>query len=298
MKLLFTGASGFLGKNILGLLQKDFDVETLGLKKTNDYSVNLAERVPDFERKFDAVLHASGKVYGTTNKQSEQNLFLDINYQGTINLCRGLEKIGVPKYFIFISSVAVYGKTSGELITEDSSLHGNTPYALSKIKAEFFLTKWCAEHKVILSILRPSLIAGEKPEGSLGAMVNGIKTGKYLSVAGGNARKSILMAEDIARILPLLLDKGGIYNICDDIHPSFSVLEELICKQSGKKPPWSIPKWLAKIMATLGSLMGERAPINLTKLEKITTSLTFSNAKAKNKLGWMPLNVLDHFKLE
>ncbi len=298
MKLLFTGASGFLGKNIFGLLQKDFDVETLGLKKINDYSVNLAERVPDFEKKFDAVLHASGKVYGATNKQSEQKFFFDINYQGTINLCKGLEKVGVPKYFVFISSVAVYGKTFGELITEDSSLQGNTPYALSKMKAEAFLTKWCAEHKVILSILRPSLIAGKKPEGSLGAMVNGIKTGKYLSVAGGKARKSILMAEDIARILPLLLDKGGIYNICDDIHPSFSELEKIICKQSGNPPPWSIPKWLAKVMAILGNLMGEKAPINLTKLEKITTSLTFSNTKAKNRLGWKPLNVLDHFKLE
>ncbi len=298
MKLLFTGASGFLGRNILPLLQQKFDVETLGLIKNNDYCVNLAEKEPPFTHGFDVVLHASGKAHSVPKTQQEQALFFDVNYQGTINLCKGLEKAGVPKSFVFISTVAVYGKASGELIAEDSLLQGDTPYALSKIKAEAFLTKWCAKNEVVLSILRPSLIAGKEPKGNLGSMINGIKTGKYLSIAGGKARKSILMADDIARILPSLLDKGGVYNVCDDIHPSFRELETVICKQLHKKLPLSIPMWLAKVIAGAGSLMGDKAPINLAKLDKMTTSLTFSNAKAKKELGWEPLTVVDHFKIE
>ena len=65
----------------------------------------------------------------------------------------------------------------------------------SKKKAEEYLTKWCADHDVTLGILRPSLLAGNNAPGNLGAMVDGIKSGKYLSINHGKARKSLLMAE-------------------------------------------------------------------------------------------------------
>lgn len=65
-----------------------------------------------------------------------------------------------------------------------------------------------------------------------------------------------------------------------------------------KKPPVSIPYWLAKSMALVGDLLGEKAPINSLKLKKITESLTFSNEKAKRELNWQPLNVLENFRIQ
>lgn len=115
-----------------------------------------------------------------------------MNLQGTKNLCAALEKSGIPQAFIFISTVAVYGCEFGSNITEKHPLNGDTPYALSKIQAEEFLTEWCNKHGVILSIIRPSLIAGPNPPGNLGAMIKGIKTGRYLSIGGGKARKAYL----------------------------------------------------------------------------------------------------------
>jgi nucleoside-diphosphate-sugar epimerase len=129
-------------------------------------------------------------------------------------------------------------------------------------------------------------------------MIKGIKTGAYLSIAGGKARKSVLMVEDIARMLPALIEKGGVYNVCDDSQPTFRELELLIAKQLGKRPPISIPYRLAKSMALVGDLLGKRAPINSLKLSKITESLTFSNEKAKGELGWQPINVINHFKIK
>jgi nucleoside-diphosphate-sugar epimerase len=119
-----------------------------------------------------------------------------------------------------------------------------------------------------------------------------------LSIAGGKARKSVLMVQDIARLLPALIEKGGVYNVCDDSHPTFRELEVLIANQLGKKRPISIPYWMAKSMALVGDLLGKRAPINTLKLSKITESLTFSNEKAKRELGWQPLNVLLNFRIE
>lgn len=296
-KLLFTGASGFLGNNLRPLLENDYTVNTLGLTDQDDIKVNLAKDIPDISDHYEIVLHAAGKAHSVPKTDAEKKVFFDVNYQGTVNLCKALEKNSIPKAFIFISTVAVYGLESGENITEEHPLNGNTPYALSKIQAEQFLKEWCSRHNVSLGIIRPSLIAGPNPPGNLGAMIHGIQNGRYLSIAGGKARKSVLMVQDIARLLPSLIEKGGTYNVCDDTHPSFRELEILIALQLKKNPPVSIPHWLAKSMALVGDLLGNKSPINSFKLKKITESLTFSNEKAKRELNWQPLSVLENFKI-
>src|SRR5690554_1597785 len=128
-KLLFTGASGFLGYNVLPYLQMQFDVKTMGLSPRDTYNVNIATTVPVLNEKFDVVLHAAGKAHVVPKSKEEEKLFFDINYQGTVNVCRSLESSGIPKAFIFISTVAVYGLDYGENITEDHPLNGDTPYA-------------------------------------------------------------------------------------------------------------------------------------------------------------------------
>lgn len=297
MKLLFTGASGFLGHNIYPILAQEYEITTIGLTEEDTYTVNMAKEIPELKESYDVVLHAAGKAHVVPKTEAEKQAFYDVNLQGTKNLCMALENSGIPKAFIFISTVAVYGCEFGNNITEEHPLNGNTPYALSKIQAETFLMEWCQNNGVTLGIIRPSLIAGPNPPGNLGAMIRGIRTGRYLSIAGGKARKSVLMVQDIARLLPLLIEKGGIYNVCDDYNPSFHELEALIANQLSKKLPISIPYGLAKGLALLGDCLGNKAPINSLKLDKITKSLTFSNKKAKKELGWQPLNVLDHFKI-
>ena len=297
MKVLFTGASGFLGDNVIFILKNNFDVYTLGLTIKDNYKIDISDYIPDLKDKFEIIIHAAGKAHSTPKTKEEKQQFFDINFQGTKNLCAALEKNSIPKSFIFVSTVAVYGCDYGENITEDHPLNGNTPYALSKIQAEQFLMEWCDRHNVKLSIIRPSLIAGPNPPGNLGAMINGIKTGKYLSIAGGRAQKSVLMVQDIANLIPSLIEKGGVYNVCDNHHPTFRELEEVICEQLGKSMPISIPKWMGKSMALVGDCLGEKAPINSNKLNKIIKPLTFSNEKARCELGWEPMNVIGNFRI-
>lgn len=294
-RLLFTGATGFLGKNIKPILMESYEVTTLGTSDANDIKVNLAKDVPHIASKFDVVLHAAGKAHSVPKTELEVKEFYDVNYTGTVNLCSALERFGTPKSFIFISTVAVYGLDHGENISENEPLNGNTPYAKSKIMAEQYLEDWCAKHNVVLTILRPSLIAGPSAPGNLGAMVKGIRAGRYLSIARGRAKKSVLMVQDIAKLVSLSADKGGIYNVCDDTQPTFRQLESIIARQVGKSIPISIPYWFAKCCALAGDCLGRFAPINSHKLDKITKSLTFSNERVKKTLGWIPTNVLENY---
>ena len=298
MKLLFTGASGFLGNNVHSLLKEMYEVTTVGLLPQDNYTVNIAKGIPELSERYDVVFHAAGKAHSVPKTEAEKQVFFEVNLQGTKNLCAALERVGVPRTFIFVSTVAVYGCDYGENITEEHPLNGTTPYAVSKRLAEEYLQKWCREHNVILGVIRPALIAGPNPPGNLGAMIEGIRRGKYLSIAGSKARKSVLMVEDIATLVPLLAEKGGIYNVCDSYQPTFRELEMIVCNQLGKPLPMSIPYWMAKCMALLGDCLGKKAPINSLKLKKITKSLTFSNEKAVRELGWKPTSVLESFRIE
>lgn len=294
-KLLFSGASGFLGYNILPAIRECYDVHTIGLTDDDDIKFNLAQGVPCLNNHYDVVLHAAGKAHTVPKTEAEKQVFYDVNYQGTVNLCSALEIVGVPKSLVFISSVAVYGCEYGDEITEEHPLDGKTPYAESKIMAEKYLIDWSKERGVVLGILRPSLLAGKNAPGNLGAMVRGIQKGFYLNIAGGNVRKSILMAGDIARLLPLLVEKGGIYNVCDSYQPTFGEISESVAKQLGKRRPISVPYWMAWCMAKAGDIFGSKAPFNSYKLEKMTKSLTFSNEKARRELEWEPLDVLSNY---
>ena len=296
-KLLFTGGTGFLGRNIKPILDKNYEVTTIGIMDADMIKANFVSDIPQLPERYDIVLHAAGKAHIYPKTEAERKAFYDVNLKGTIHLCDALEKAGLPKSFIFISTLNVYGDEPGNMNTEDDRpLVGSSPYADSKIKAEEYLTQWCKNNNVVLTILRPALLAGKGAPGNLGAMINGIRTGAYLSIAGGKAKKSVLMVDDIAHLVPFVAEKGGVYNVCDDHNPSFGELEATIAKQLGKRKPINIPYWMAKCLALVGDVFSF-LPINSARLEKIVTSDTWSNEKAKRELGWEPMDVLKNYEI-
>ncbi len=297
MRCLFTGSNGFLGRNIVPLLKEEFGlIKTLDYNNA-DYNYDLRTAIPLFHEKFEFVIHAAGQAHFIPKNPDESRSFFDVNLAGTRNLCAGLENAGVPESIVFISTVAVYGMIKGVEITEDYPLNGKSPYAQSKIEAEFFLQDWCRHNRVKLNILRPSLIAGPNPPGNLGSMINGIKAGRYLSIDGGRASKSILIVYDFARIIPKLIGREGVFNICDSENPTFRDLELLISSQLNRSMPKTCPLFAARIAAYFGDILGGNFPLNSNKLSNIINTLTFSNSKAKKELEWEPLNVLQNFKI-
>lgn len=291
--MLITGGSGFLGTSLMEFFTKEgFQTLSLGRSEKNEIQSDISHEVPVFPQ-LDCVIHASGKAHVVPRTKEEERDFFDVNVQGTRNICKGLENTGIlPKQFIFISSVAVYGLDEGENIDESFPLHGKTPYGKSKIEAENYLIPWAKANNVTLTILRLPLIVGPNPPGNLGAMIAGIKSGKYASIGKADAKKSMIWIEDIPRFILKVKHIGGVYNLTDEYHPTFGELEIRISEKLGKSQPLKIPFAIAKILAMTGDLFGKRFPMNSEKIKKITATLTFSSRNTPKIAQWIPTKVL------
>jgi nucleoside-diphosphate-sugar epimerase len=288
LNILVTGSSGFFGNVIVNVLKSN-SIFTLN-RNSGHFQYDLSKSVPDFKSDFDIVIHNAGKAHSFPKTETEKLSFFQINIQGTKNLLQGLES-KIPKQFVFISSVSVYGLEYGINIDENTPLNAKDPYGLSKIQAEQMVLDWCQNNKVVCTILRLPLLVGINPPGNLGAMLNAIKKGYYFNVGGGKAKKSMVLADDVARFIPIIAPIGGLYNLTDGEHPTFSSLSMAIAK---KKIP-NLPLILAKIAGKIGDLLGNKAPLNSVKIKKITSDLTFDDSKVRRK-GWNPQSVVEYLR--
>ena len=299
MNLLITGSNGFLGNYVCDSFnEKKVAYDTIGRNSTNNI-------IFDFEKdnnlilnnQYSSVVHIAGKAHFVPKNEAEIDSFHKINVEGTNILLKALENQTNLNQFVFISSVAVYGLSEGNLIDENYELQAKDPYGLSKIQAEKLIIEWCKNKGISFYILRLPLIIGNHAPGNLGAMVNGIKNNRYARIGNGNAKKSMVLAKDIAYLVTNLKGESGIYNLTDGYHPSFKELEVKISEFYSKKIV-AIPNIIAIILAKVGDFMGNKAPINSLKLKKITATLIFSDEKARKNLNWKPNKVLESWKLQ
>lgn len=293
---MLTGASGFLGSIIRNNLAVSANIFSVGRSGESDLPCDISKTVPIFQQRFDYVVHAAGKAHAVPKTQEEADSFFAVNLEGTKNLLLGLERAGLPAAFVFISTVSVYGVENGEMLSEQTTLAGKSPYALSKILAEVYVQEWGVKNGVPVLILRLPLIAGPQPPGNLGKMIAAIKKRRYLSIGQGKARKSVVMAEDVAELIGNNFGKAGVYNLTDRCHPSFRELEQVICHQLEKPLSPSLPLWSAKILGKMGDLVSI-FPINSDMVLKMTKNLTFDDEKAVAELNWNPQSVINHFKI-
>jgi nucleoside-diphosphate-sugar epimerase len=295
--ILLTGSSGFLGGYFLDFLSTYHNVFTLN-KKVGDYILDLSTSKPVFHNSFDIVIHCAGLAHVASENKKMSELLFDVNLQGTSNLLKGLSENLPLKQFVFISSVCVYGLNYGIKIDEDAQLIAQDPYGKSKIEAEVIVKKWCYENNVICSILRLPLLVGTNPPGNLGAMINAIRNNFYFNISDGVANKSMVLASDVAKHILKLAEIGGTYNLTDGYHPNFNELSHCIAKQINKNNLPNLPMLFAKILAFIGDTGVPKFPINSNKLNKITSTLTFDDSKARKAFGWNPTPVLKEFKID
>lgn len=304
MNILLTGASGFLGSRIYWELSQQNRVTTLGRTPVGNHHIrcDLLQEVPALpNERFSLVVHCAGKAHSVAWNPTERVDYERVNVQGTLRLLNALEKLPVvPDAFVQISTVLVYGRSQGKLLTEDTPLDATDAYGLSKIRAEAVMQEWATRTGVRLAILRLPLVLAESPTGNVAAMQKAIRRGYYIRMGDGLTRRSMVRADDVAAVIGRAANVGGTFNLTDGYHPTVRELEESLAQQVGRSrpiPAMSITsaKVIARVGDGLNSVIGRRFPFDSIALQKLTGSLTFADQKARQQLNWDPRPALDVF---
>jgi GlcNAc-P-P-Und epimerase len=301
---LVTGGSGFLGRHVVNaVLNGGTDVTVLareahGLVETlvddiTQPNIDLGARV------FDWLYHVAGLAHIVPRTPEESERFTRVNRDGTHNVLQAVERTGqMPRGVLLVSTVAVYGREQGVDITEDHPREATDPYGVSKAQSEDVVQEWCMRHGVTCGIVRLPLVIGASAPGNFGAMIHSIRNGRYANVGDGKARRSMVIAREAASAFPRIAESGGVFHLTDGHHPSFNELSTTLAESLDVAPPRSVPDIVARALAvggdTAGFFLRRRIPFNSGTYRKMTTSLTFSDDRARTEIGWASSRVVDH----
>ena len=277
MKIIITGATGFVGKNLTQYLTTKSDTVIPLSIRNGDYQLDNTA---------DVIIHLAGKAHDTKNT-SEESDYYQINTELTKVLFDKFLQSDI-KDFIFFSSVKAAADSVEGTLTEDSKANPQTAYGKSKLKAEtYLLSKQLPSNKRLI-IIRPCMIHGEGNKGNLNLLYKVIKFGIPWVLADYDNRRSFISIDNLNYVVYEILNHleipSGIYNIADDKPMSTNALITLIAESINKKPRLlKIPKFAISQMAKIGDKA--HLPLNTERLQKLTESYVVSNQKIKQSLG-------------
>lgn len=280
MRVLITGASGFVGKNILSYFSTEKNIEFV--------SVNLRQS-EELLGSFSGVhvyLHLAGKAHDLRNVSSP-NEYFEVNTAKTQEVFESF-LASTAKYFVFISSVkAVADFVSGNELLEDDFPNPITPYGQSKMAAENFLSSQVLPDGKELYILRPCMIHGPGNKGNLNLLYKLVRTGIPWPLGAFENKRSFLSIDNFCYVIDEILRgnlRPGTYNLADSEPLGTNEIIGLIAKGMGKNATiWRIPKGIMQFIAKMGDAF--RLPLNSERLQKLTENYVVSNQKLLEALA-------------
>ena len=280
MKILITGASGFVGQNLLSYFKDKFEIACLN---RNDLAGDITSlSLNDNE----AIVHLAGKAHDLKSV-SQPDEYYQINYELTKKLYDAFLKSNAKK-FIFISSVKAAADQVEGTLSETTLPNPQTHYGKSKLMAEQYIEAQPLPADKAYYILRPCMIHGPGNKGNLNLLYNFVKKGIPYPLAAFQNKRSFLSIENLSFAIEELIDRNdvpmGIYQVADDETLSTTELIKIIGSTMGKKISiWRIPPALLKGLAKVGDLI--KLPLTTERLNKLTENYVVSNDKIKKALS-------------
>lgn len=215
---------------------------------------------------------------------SPTSLYYDVNVQGTRNVLEAMDIKGI-KNIVFTSSVAVYGlnkQNPDESHPADPFNH----YGKSKWQAEEILREWYNKDPVnkSLTIIRPTVIFGERNRGNVYNLLNQIASSKFLMVGKGRNYKSMAYVGNVAAFIKYSIDSQEpgyrVFNYIDKPDLNMNDLVQQVEKSLGKKMiSFRLPYWLGYLggfgFDLLAKLTGKKFTVSSVRVKKFCATTQF-----------------------
>ncbi|MEZ9368113.1 UDP-glucose 4-epimerase family protein [Shewanella sp. 10N.286.51.B2] len=303
MKLLLTGASGFIGRNLLGRLA-GYDLHLISRTKLeyfNDFrNVSLFQYEIDAETDYtsaltdrDVIIHCAARAHIMNDELLDPLAeYLKVNTEGTINLARQAFKAGV-KRFVYISSVKVNGEST-ELNKPFKSNDIRSPedfYGKSKSEAEEKLLELARETGLEVVIIRPTLVYGPGVKANFASLLNLVSKGLPLPFGCiKNNKRSLVSVKNLVDLIVTCIEHpkaaNQVFLVSDDHDVSTASMVKHMSHALGKSSRLlPIPLWCYRLV---GKLTGKSDVVN-----RLIGSLQVDISHTKDTLDWVPPQTLE-----
>lgn len=317
MKVLVTGASGFIGTSLCPKLVESAHftvacsrsplhqdgvkfVPSPALEDDKGWLRTLAS--------LDVIVHLAGRTKADVDARAELEAeYQRINVEATRTLARQAALAGL-RQFIFMSSSHAIAAESDELITDETPPHPFSAYGRSKLAAEKAIQEELAGSSCAYTILRPPLVYGAGNQANFGLLLMLVKSGLPLPLASVRNRRSFIYVGNLVDLIAICLGNprafGKVFYPNDGADVSTPELIRAIALANARAKEDRRGKFGDASTTHYSSLVTSHSPRlfpfpeiilkgmgrlpGLGALRKLTSSLYVDSEPIRHELGWSP----------
>ena len=273
MSIYLTGASGFVGKNLISYFNNKIEIK----KHVRDAEFCISQNI---------VIHLAGKAHDLKNISNKEEYY-EVNTELTKKIFDAF-LISDSSVFIMLSSVKAVADNVVGSLSEDCEPNPKTHYGKSKLLAErYILSKNIPGNKRVY-ILRPCMIYGPNNKGNLNLLYKIVSKRIPWILGAFKNMRSYCSIDNLLFVINEFIHNNaipsGVYNVADDEYLSTNEIISLMAKSNNKKTIiFNVYPFIIKIIAKIGDVIP--LPLNSERLKKLTESYMVSNEKLKKYMA-------------
>lgn len=297
MRILITGATGYIGRQLTNSLVGEHEIFTAGREHSKLLDPSIVQHVgfdmledndwgkvlPDI----DVVVCLAGKAHIARLTNTDINHeYMRINCEAAVEVAKSAAEHSV-KRFIYISSVSVNGEQSAAPFHEDDMPKPIGAYGQSKYAAELELLQLSKTSDLEIVVIRPPMVVGPNAQGNVGRIVTWASGRILLPLPLGHTgnKRSIVGLSNLISFITICLSHpraaNEVFFVSDEVDLSTTQLFKSFAVAFRKKPILvPIPPFIMKLGL---AMMGKS---HLAK--RLFGNFQIETSKARDLLGWKP----------
>lgn len=299
LRLLVTGASGFLGTAIVAkAVEAGHVVRGLSRRKPSTASIEWSvadicepSQLAPAMRGVDCVIHTAGAAHIFWPTPSDAARMHAINAEGARNVARAAAEAGVRR-MVAVSSIKVYGSAHSGPRDEQVACHPDSAYGRTKHQGELWSLEEGERTGMEVVALRMTALYGPGDAGNMSRMIRMVDRGRWIWIGAGKNRKSFTHVSDAADaclLSALTPGLAGPFNVAVE-HRSVREMVAGICQALGvRMPALRVPRGLAlggaRAVAAL-SFINPKLGALVTQIENLTADDLYPGSSFAGATGF------------